>query len=376
MDHRKKDPFFEICPVVCAAGPDYQILVPAASEALMCVTVANNTFYNDCCGVKISSCHVHKFTVPAALLDKEKRYTVTYEIIYREAYCSKKEAPVSREFRFYPLEKQTDIRLYHLSDVHGRRAAAIKAAGYFGAAPDVLVLNGDISSSTQTVKESLLPLEIAFAVTKGERPCIITRGNHDLRGKYAERLGEFYPLDNGLFYYEVKLGPLWALVLDCGEDKNDDHREYAGTVAFHAYRSKETAFLKALTEGETRLYDAPDVKYKIVISHIPFMHTDYDPKRGVHEFDIEQDTYAEWVRLLNDFVRPQFGLFGHVHATGVIKNGERYNQKGFIPPLVLGGRPDGNDVVGCAVTLREQSADIVFNSGKMHVVETDEISFC
>ena len=371
MTLNKKARFFDVCPAVCAVGKNYMICIPTPVPVLMSVFVAGEEYTNDFCGVKISSCNVQKFTVPRSVLDRAREYTVTYEIIYREAYCSKKEAPVLRTFSFFPVEDRDDIRVYHLSDVHGKETSAIKAAGYFGTTPDLLILNGDISSSSQTVKETMLPLEIAYAVTKGERPCIITRGNHDLRGKVAERIADFYPLNHGLFYYTVRLGPLWLLVLDCGEDKNDDHVEYAGTTAFHKYRKQETEFIRDLTQAASPEYQDDGIRCKIVVSHIPFMHTDYDPQKGIHEFDIEIDTYSEWVDLLNKKIRPQFGLFGHVHRTGLITQTGKYNEKGFLSPMILGGKPMDRDVTGCAILLQKNEAKVIFN-GKDHIPCSEE----
>ncbi|MBO5269618.1 MAG: serine/threonine protein phosphatase, partial [Clostridia bacterium] len=77
---------------------------------------------------------------------------------------------------------------------------------------------------------------IAAGVTKGRIPVVFARGNHDTRGKYAERLANHTPTDNGRSYYSVRLGKLWMLVLDCGEDKNDDHAEYGHTMCCHAFR--------------------------------------------------------------------------------------------------------------------------------------------
>ncbi len=373
MNGKKKN--LEICPAVCAAGENYIICVPTPVPVLMSVYVGDVEFTNDFCGVKLSSCHVQKFEVPMRLLDAAGQYTVTYEIIYRQAYCSGKEKSVSATFRFAPIKKDEDICIYHLSDVHGRKAAAIKSGSLYSANTDLLILNGDISSSTQTVKESLLPLQIAYELTKGEKPCIITRGNHDLRGKYAERIGEFYPLDNGLFYYTVRLGPVWVFVLDCGEDKNDDHREYAGTIAFHKYRKKESDFIRKVIADPRSEYGDDGVRYRFIVSHIPFMHTDYNPLLQLHVFDIEQDTYGEWVRMINDNVKPQFGLFGHVHKTGVIFGTQKYNDKGFAAPVILGGRPDGTKVVGCLITLHRDCAEVSFNSGNKTEEATDYFHF-
>ena len=79
---------FELCPVVCAAGENYIICVPSPAPVLMRVVVGDTEYTNDFCGVKISSCSVQKFTVPMRALDDAKQYTVCYEIIYRQAYCS------------------------------------------------------------------------------------------------------------------------------------------------------------------------------------------------------------------------------------------------------------------------------------------------
>jgi Icc-related predicted phosphoesterase len=365
---------FEVCPAVCAAGDHYIICIPTPVPVLMSVFIAGEEFTNDFCGVKISSTHVQKFSVPQALLNHAKKYTVVYEIIYREAYSSKKEAPVRADFSFQPIEKSDNVNIYHLSDVHGGKAPAIAAAQYFGNALDLLILNGDISSSSQTVEEMLLPLQIAFAVTKGEKPCIITRGNHDLRGLQAERIGDFYPLDNGLFYYTVQLGPIHILVLDCGEDKNDDHREYAGTIAFHKYRKTETAFIQSLIAVLDKERHSRH-KYRFVLSHIPFMHTDYDPQKGVHEFDIEQDIYGEWVRLLNEEWKPDFGLFGHVHRIGLLHGAGKFNEKGFTAPIIFGGKPLDNDVLGCAIVLKDSSAEISFNGKDRIPLQKSKILF-
>ena len=32
-----------------------------------------------------------------------------------------------------------------------------------------------------------------------------------------------------------RLGNLWGILLDCGEDKNDDRPEYGGTICCHAF---------------------------------------------------------------------------------------------------------------------------------------------
>ena len=100
LKNKSASPFFEIRPAVCAAGENYVICVPTPVPVLMSVFIDGEEYVNDVCGVKISSCDVQKFVIPREALDRAKTYTITYEIIYREAYCSKKEMYSSRRPSF------------------------------------------------------------------------------------------------------------------------------------------------------------------------------------------------------------------------------------------------------------------------------------
>lgn len=363
--------------MVCAVRDEYVICIPADKEALMSVWVDGIEYTNDDCGVKKSNCYLQKFTVPADALNRAGKYKVVYEkFIKRRAYFSLKEKAQTFEFPFIPLSKEENINIYHLSDVHGLKKEAISAGSFFGDSLDLLILNGDISSSSQTPKEALLPMDIAYEITKGEKPCVITRGNHDLRGRYAEKLGEFYPTDNGKFYYPVKIGNLQILVLDCGEDKDDSHPEYAGTVCFKNYRKNETEFLESIAENAA-LYSDDTVRYKFVLSHIPFMHTDFDPATGKHEFDIEKDTYANWVRILNEKIKPQFGLFGHTHTPEICGKDSKYNSKGFAPIMIIGGKPlqKEHNVIGAAITLHENTAKVLFSDSRHQITGDETVYF-
>lgn len=49
---------------------------------------------------------------------------------------------------------------------------------------------------------------------------------------------------NGNTFYDFTLGDIAGIVLDCGEDKTDDHAEYGHTVACHGFRLRETRWLE------------------------------------------------------------------------------------------------------------------------------------
>ena len=373
MSREKNNAQVSVRPVVCAVGEEYRIIVPADREALVRLEVGGQTYFDDDAGVLRTSAPAHTFELPAAVLDAAGEYTVVSEPIEKRLpYCTKRLAEVRKTFRYKPLRKTEGINVYVLSDTHGLHAPAVKAGSFFGDDLDLLILNGDIASDTQTAKAALLPLSIAFDVTHGGVPCVITRGNHDLRGAFAERLSSIYPNDGGRFYYPVSFDGLELIVADCGEDKDDGHVEYGGTVCFSPYRRRQISFLEKEAE-RLRGCEIP----KIVLSHIPFCHTDYDPVRGVHEFDIEQETYGTWVRLINENMRPSFAVFGHIHACKIVEGKEKHNEKGLRCPIVFGGRPDhkNDDVQGTAITLGRKDALIRFTDASKRVLSEKQIEF-
>jgi len=77
-------------------------------------------------------------------------------------------------------------------------------------------------------------------------------------------------------------------VLDVGEDKLDSSEEYGHTICCHDFRKKETEFLRSVVLHADQEYAAPDVKYRMVIAHYPFLEGRTDPK-----FNIEREIYEE-----------------------------------------------------------------------------------
>ena len=73
---------FATTPIVYAVRNNYQILVPVTCETVMWVKVGDRNFYDDSNGILRSANSTHKMIVPMELLNKEKKYTVCYRIIY------------------------------------------------------------------------------------------------------------------------------------------------------------------------------------------------------------------------------------------------------------------------------------------------------
>ena len=373
-----KHPILRCGPVVCAVGREYQIMVPVNCEALISVTVNGNEYYDHANGVRRSGCPVQRFTVPMEELDAAGEYTLHYcRVLKRLPYSCLKGPTVSRRFLFSPLRKTTDIHIYALSDCHGIKKEAIAAASYFGEDLDLLILNGDISSSCMTLDEALLPYDIAFGVTQGRVPVIITRGNHDLRGTYSERLHELMPSQNGRMYYSVELGPLWLLVLDCGEDKDDSHREYSGTAAYHSMRQEESVFLNVIAKGVRS--STGDQARRIVISHIPVSFRDRGSKNGEQPFDIEEELYDGWTSVLNREIRPELYIAGHLHRTELWEAGSDKNGRKLDCPVLITGKPvfgRKKNMLGAALTLNGEGFDISFTDQSGRIVATGSSGAC
>lgn len=150
------------------------------------------------------------------------------------------------------------------------------------------MLNGDIPNHAGAREHLDAVLKVASGAGRGECSIICTRGNHDTRGRYAEEFLSYIPHDAGHTYYTVRLGSVWALVLDCGEDKEDSCEEYGGTACFHPFRLAQTQFIQKVIDNAKNEYAAPGIKHRLIISHVPFTYS------GQGKFAIEAEVYRDW----------------------------------------------------------------------------------
>lgn len=371
--------YMHCLPTVMAAGKSYFIFVPFDDEVIMWVTVKDKTYYDDCNGIFRSNTRMHKVELPYEVLDEAKEYTVHYiKMIDRRPYCPISEEERSITLPFRPVPTDGEIKIYHIADAHNMVEEPISAGSYFGDKIDLLVLNGDIPNHSGDIENFNAIYEIAAAITKGACPVVFARGNHDTRGIHAEDMPNFIPTINGKTYYTFRVGSIWGLILDCGEDKVDGHPEYGVTVCFHQFRLAETEFIKNVIKNAKDEYEAEGVKHKLVVCHLVFTNT-YDPP-----FDIEQDIYGEWARLLREHIKPDLMLCGHEHHTGIYHKGCERDKKGQACPVIIGsrprfanpekGRPAGFD--GCALTLNEdKTATVIFNSHEGNIIKEEKIYF-
>ena len=118
-------------------------------------------------------------------------------------------------------------------------------------------------------------------------------------------------------------------MLDCGEDKYDDHPEYGGVNRFEPYREQE---LEAL-----RGFELEDKPYRIAVCHVPFMSA--GEMSG--QFDIMPELYRAWNTEV-ERMAPEFMICGHVHWYEFYPAGDENAKFSHnYPVIVASSRRDG-----------------------------------
>ncbi|MBE6600152.1 MAG: metallophosphoesterase [Ruminococcaceae bacterium] len=364
---------FVTTPIVYAVKDTYQIIVPVSCETVMWVKVGDRCFYDDSNGILRSASSTHKITVPQQLLNKEKKYTVCYRIIYeRRPYDTDAGDVMYYESDFRPVEN-TPVHIYHIADAHNNVGQPVAAGSYFGDKLDLLILNGDIPNHSGDIKYFTAIHEIAARLTNGEIPVVFSRGNHDTRGIFAEKIEEHTPTDSGRSYYTFRLGHIWGIVLDCGEDKCDNDPAYGHTICCSDFRQRQTEYIKSVIANCKSEYEAEGVENRIVVCHVPFT------EKFEYPFDIENDTYTEWARLLREHVHPQLMLCGHTHNAYISRVGGEKDDKGQPCTVIVASKTNKKDpealFYGGAITLYSRCCNVKITSDSGHIMIDENIVF-
>ena len=361
---------FKTYPAVYAVGDRYIITVAVNEPCTMWVRIGDREYFDDSNGILRTASLTHKVEFPAKVLDEAKEYTLYFrKVIERKPYFSQMDEVGEFSAKFRPLEGDS-IRIFHIADAHNRVAGPVNAAKADGE-HDLLVLNGDIPNHSGNIEYFAAIHCIAGEITKGEYPVIFSRGNHDMRGIYAENIQDHTPTDNGKSYFSVRIGSLWALVLDCGEDKPDGNDEYGHTICCADFRRRQTEYIEKIISDSANEYLADGVKHRIIISHIPF-NSHYNPP-----FNIEEERYAYWCKLIKENIKPDFMLCGHIHTCKVMKVEDENNDACRPCTVIAASKPfKGSENIVCgSIVVSDNSASIKFVDSEGEVHGEDTISF-
>ena len=251
--------------VVYAVEDEYQIVFSSATNSRAWVKVGDIEYYDNYAGSNRSYTKIHKVSVPMAELNAAKEYEIhVQKITYEGPFGGWFGRDISEKYEFTPINTSDGLNYYSLSDIHMAGSAAAKAASY-DEGMELLVLAGDIVSMMDTFYDANLVNQYAHNITNGRIPVIYARGNHEIKGKYSEELHRFVGAKGEDFYYNVKLNGLYGIVLDMGEDHEDEYWEYYHTAQYDLYREEQVKFVqKEYESNEFINYD-----YRLVVCHIP-----------------------------------------------------------------------------------------------------------
>lgn len=354
-DNSSKKTTTLLAPSVFAVGDTYHIMISVEYPSLVFVRIGDEEYFDESNGIMCSQSLVHRVIVPMSELDRAGEYTLCIRpIIERLPYFTKTEPIKEYKYNFYPVP-DGEIRAYHISDAHNYIDGPVRAAKAFGDF-DFLILNGDVINHSGDPSKFENIYIICSELTGGEKPVVFSRGNHDMRGSFAEKFAEYTPNFNGKTYYTFRFGRIWGVVLDCGEDKPDDHPEYGFTVACHNFRKRQTAFLNDIIDKKAKEYEADGIDTKLVICHNPFTRVIKPP------FNIEKEIYSEWSKLLREHIKPDLMICGHFHDTAVWETGGEFDDLGQPCNIVVGSDVnfDTGYFTGCGYIFGKDKTEVIF----------------
>ena len=252
-------------PVVYIVEDEYQIVFGSNVEALAWVEIDNQKYYEEYAGYYNSTKKMHKVIVPMEVLDASKEYKVgTQKLTYRGPFGGFKGRVKEETYSFRPIDTSDGLNYYSISDVHMGLECSKEASDY-NKDKELLILAGDTISMIDTYRDAAYTNKVAYELTKGEIPVIYARGNHELKGKYMEEFHDYVGAKGEDFFYKFSFGNVYGLVLDIGEDHDDDYWEYYDTCDFNEYRNRQLDLIK--TELESKEY--LNYEYRLVVCHIP-----------------------------------------------------------------------------------------------------------
>ena len=309
--------YFTYEPVVYAVEDEYQIVFTTNHSATAWVEVGGERYYELFAGSMKSEDTVHKISVPQEKLDAAKGYSIYAEkMIYRGPFGGYKGKEISKSYNFRPVNSADGLVYYTVTDAHHARKGAVNAALSVEGL-DFLVILGDTVGMAEYENDVQLTNAIAHDITGGEMPVVYARGNHEIKGAYAEDLHKYVGSKGESFYYWFTLSDVFGITLDLGEDHDDGWWEYYGTDRFTLYHEEQTKFLEELVAEKP--YES--YNYTLVACHIPIQFVN---SRKDHV-----EVKKTWTALLNE-IDPDMAVYGHQHDLYPFIEGQEtmYNSKG------------------------------------------------
>ena len=165
-------------------------------------------------------------------------------------------------------DKKKDFTAIIFNDIHDNYALFDKLSKQVkGLDFDLVFYNGDCIADVQSESNAVRSISHYCEKMRGsDVPSVFIRGNHETRGAYSMFLWNLLDKKGGTHSYGAfNLGDTRFVLLDCGEDKPDDHWVYYDMNDFTHYRQDQAEFLrKEIASNEYK-----KAAKRVLIHHIP-----------------------------------------------------------------------------------------------------------
>lgn len=252
--------------------------------------------------------------------------------------------------------KNHDFTAIVLNDLHQRTATAkamIDALG--GMKYDFVIFNGDCIDDPKDEQQAVETIsKFNDIVGASEIPVIYLRGNHEIRNAYSIWLYDILQgVDGECSYGSFSWGDTRFVLLDCGEDKPDDHWVYYGMNDFTQFREDQVDFLLK----ETSKKEFKKASHRVLIHHIPLY--------GLNPNNNFNPCYDLWANILNES-NLDCSINAHTHKTEFYPAGKFDNKY----PILIGGGHKLEEA--CITTIQKQNKQLTIKQlkNKGEVIKT------
>lgn len=337
-------------PMVIDNGKEYSIVFSTNDEGTAYAEYTYNgkeyKVFDNTGGRLNSNKKIHSISVPYEHLRNNTYKVGSTRVIEEFSYGSRTGKTVSStEYKFEYNESKNQKWLV-ISDWHTMLDTAYTAIDKLESNYDAVILLGDASPGVDFEQQVITnTVQFGGEISKGTKPVLYVRGNHETRGAYAKDL----PVALGIeeFYYTADIGPYSFVVLDSGEDKDDSHIEYGGMNDYNTYRADMIEWLKGVEVKNDKI---------IALSHAWQISA------------VEPELSAEgWQQL--DRIGARLILSGHEHRCAFIgdKNDKEKEIKEKYPDIIgyIDGGKSKENYTASLLTLNEKGFEIkaVDNNG-------------
>ena len=334
---------FDADPVVFDNGEDFSIVwsTDYNSVGYLQYSYGGQSYvvYDEEDGRYRADSRVHTVRVPYEHL-YGNTYTVSSAKVLRNASrdCKLGKFITSKGYKFADKVTGDELTMLSLTDWHEKVDRTYTLAE-MRPDYDLLLVMGDEINYVNEFEDIINYVVIPSGkLTAGVKPALFVRGNHEIRGKYSDKLKAVLGMDN--YFFTATYGEVNFLVLDGGDTKPDDDVEHGIVNTCEVYREEQLAAMEALPVITTG--------YNVCLCHIPLFSReilDSEPKSPKAD---EQS--ARFAALLTRH-EVKLEISGHEHYLDYME-GDAYDI------LVAGGPTKTDGYVACVITVKAGVATI------------------